>query len=233
MKTEFNLSSHRLSVGFWETIFERCYERLPGALAKIVANYERCERFRTPSDSGTGSISVAAGVCLYLLCGYFDVRRVAEIGTFIGKSTTSMALALADGGPGGTISTCDQDNDCFRAWDGLGCEIRTFPGSTSTEMLATLDASDDKIDLFFIDGRLLPDDGPRIQRLSHPGTILAFDDFEGTEKGVVNTANIRPLFNNYFVIEPCPARVLNDYGIPGRSLTALLFNVANLRITNQ
>ncbi|MCC7484269.1 MAG: hypothetical protein IT529_04720 [Burkholderiales bacterium] len=233
MKPEFNLSAHRLSRAFWETVLERCHERLPERRARLLENYARCERFRARAGHDTGSVSVASGVCLYALCAYFQPSRVAEVGTFIGKSTTSMALAIAEGGPGGAVFTCDRDNDCFQPWDGVGCEIRCFPGRSSTEMLSALAAEEEEIDLFFFDGRIQSADLPLIKRLSHPGTLHAFDDFEGIAKGVVNAALLRPHLEDAFVIEPCPPDVLERYGVPGRSLVALLYRIPNLRITDQ
>src|SRR5215471_12852813 len=209
MKASFNLSMHRLSAAFWETMFEGVYEQLPAVLPAILANYERCEKFRTESDYDTGSISVAAGVCLYALCRHFQVDRVVEIGTFIGKSTSSMALALARNGPDGAIHTCDKDNGCFEPWQGFGCRVHSYPWKSSTEMLSELSRSPDKADLF------------------------VFDDFEGTEKGVINVAALRSAMPQHILIEPCPTGILERYGIQGRSLSALLFNVKNLSITNQ
>jgi len=233
MKASFNLSMHRLSAAFWETMFEGVYEQLPAVLPAILANYERCEKFRTESDYDTGSISVAAGVCLYALCRHFQVDRVVEIGTFIGKSTSSMALALARNGPDGAIHTCDKDNGCFEPWQGFGCRVHSYPWKSSTEMLSELSRSPDRADLFFFDGRIQSEDMPLITGLAHPDTIFVFDDFEGTEKGVINVAALRSVLPQHVLFEPCPTEILERYGIQGRSLSALLFNVKNLSITNQ
>jgi predicted O-methyltransferase YrrM len=233
MKPDFNLSAHRLSAAFWETVLERACEQLPEALPAILANYKRCEAFRKGAGYNTGSISVAAGVCLYAVCRHFEVSQVVEVGTFIGKSTSSMALALGQNSPGGVIHTCDKDNACFKPWDGIGCQVRSFPQKSSTEMLAEVAKSTGKIDLFYFDGRIMPPDIPQILQLSTPGTLYVFDDFEGTEKGVANVANLRPSLKGYVLIEPCPAALLERYGIQGRSLSALLFNTANLNVTAQ
>jgi len=233
MKPEFNLSSHWLSVAFWETVFERVYEQLPEALPAILSNYKRCEAFRKGAGYNTGSISVAAGVCLYAVCRTFEVGQVAEVGTFIGKSTSSMALALGQNTSSGVLYTCDKDNACFKPWDGIGAQVRSFPQKTSTEMLAEVAKSTGKIDLFYFDGRIQPADIPQILQLSTPGTLYVFDDFEGTEKGVANIASLRASLKGHVLIEPCAPALLERYGIQGRSLAALLINTANLNVTAQ
>jgi predicted O-methyltransferase YrrM len=233
MKPEFNLSAHWLSVAFWETVFERVCEELPEALPAILSNYRRCEAFRKSAGYNTGSISVAAGACLYAVCRYFGVGSAVEIGTFIGKSTSSMALALGRNTPNGIINTCDKDNACFTPWEGIGCQVRSFAQKTSTEMLTEVARSTSKVDLFYFDGRIAPPDVPLILQLSNPTTLYAFDDFEGTEKGVANVANLRGSLKGYVLIEPCAPALLQRYGIQGRSLCALLFNTANLNLTAQ
>ena len=233
MKPEFNLSSHWLSAAFWETVFARAYEQLPEALPAILSNYKRCEAFRKGAGYNTGSISVAAGVCLYAVCRYFEVAQVVEVGTFIGKSTSSMALAIGQSTSSGVLYTCDKDNACFKPWDGIGCQVRSFPQKSSTEMLAEVAKSTGKIDLFYFDGRIMPPDIPQILQLSTPGTLYVFDDFEGTEKGVANIAALRASLKGYVLIEPCAPALLERYGIQGRSLAALLINTANLNVTAQ
>lgn len=233
MKAAFNLNSHWLSAAFWETLFEACCEELPAVLSTVHSNFERCEAFRAASDYNTGSISVASGACLYAICRYFRAGSVAEVGTFIGKSTSSMALALGRNGPGGVIHSCDKDNACFQPWDSIGCAIRCFPRKSSTDMLAELAKGAGKIDLFNFDGRIQPADIPLIAQLSQPGTLYVFDDFEGTEKGVANVLALRQSLRSHILIEPCPTEILRRHGIEGRSLSALLFNTANLMLTNQ
>lgn len=233
MKAPFNLSSHWLSAAFWETVFEGCYEQLPEALPAIFANYQRCEGFRGGADYNTGSISIASGACLYAICQHFQVSRIAEVGTFIGKSTSSMALAVGHNGVDGAIHTCDKDNACFEPWPEIGCRVRTYPKQSSTAMLGELAKGSEKFDLFNFDGRIQPADIPLITQLSHPGTLYVFDDFEGTEKGVANVLALRQSLRSYMLIEPCRTDILRRHGIEGRSLSALLFNTTNLMLTNQ
>ena len=233
MNNSLNLSSHWLSEAFWQIVFETRYDQIVAALPAILENYKRCEAFRARSDYNTGSISVASGVCLYALCRHFAVNRVIEVGTFIGKSTSSMALALGHNGPDGAINTCDKDNACFAPWDGFGCKVRSFPKKTSTQMLTELSGTPGSVDLFYYDGRIQAADIPLIDKLSHPGSIHVFDDFEGTEKGVANAAFLRPALAGYILIEPCPTELLHRHGIQDRSLTALLFNTDNIHLTNQ
>lgn len=60
-----------------------------------------------------------------------------------------------------------------------------------------------------------------------------FDDFEGTQKGVVNVSFLRQSMPRHILIEPCPMAVLERYGFGGRIISALPFNMENLSITNR
>jgi predicted O-methyltransferase YrrM len=91
------------------------------------------------------------GAFMALLVRLIGARRILEIGTFTGYSSTAMALALP---PDGLITCCDVSRawtDIARqAWADAGVahkvELRLAP---ATETLATL--KDDSVDLAFID----------------------------------------------------------------------------------
>jgi hypothetical protein len=159
---------------------------------EIVETFAVCETYRAQADFNTGSISVDSGLILRCLCEYVRPRVAVEIGTFIGKSTMAIRPAA------GMIYTCDRSNDCFPETPGI---VR-FPRQTSTQMLTRLVAQGTRADLFFFDGRVQVEDVPLIARLSHPGTVYAFDDYRGEEKGVVNVRRLRPLCPRHRLIEP-------------------------------
>ena len=91
------------------------------------------------------------GAFMALLVRLMGARRLIEIGTFTGYSSTAMALALPDDG---RILCCDVSREwtdiARQAWADAGVadkvELRLAP---ATETLATLD--DDSFDLAFID----------------------------------------------------------------------------------
>jgi len=118
------------------------------------------------------------GAFMALLVRLIGARRVLEIGTFTGYSSTAMALALP---PDGRITCCDVSREwtdiARQAWADAGVahkvELRLAP---ATETLATLD--DDTIDLAFIDA-----DKPSYDayyegclRVVRPGGVILIDN---------------------------------------------------------
>ena len=96
-------------------------------------------------------IAPEQGAFMALLVQLIEARRILEIGTFTGYSSTAMALALP---PDGRILCCDVSEEwtdiARQAWADAGVsdrvELRLAP---ATETLATLD--DDAFDMAFID----------------------------------------------------------------------------------
>jgi hypothetical protein len=159
---------------YWDTLLQFL---TPHDLPELVNNISICEPRRTSAQYNTGSIPFESSVYLRALSRFYTPRVVAEIGTFIGTST----LAL---NPQRVIYTCDRSNDCVPAlYDNDRPNIITHPYQSSTEMLRNIQ---EKVDMFFFDGRIQPADIPEIVRLSHDDTVFVFDDCVGNEKGVVN-----------------------------------------------
>jgi predicted O-methyltransferase YrrM len=96
-------------------------------------------------------IAPEQGAFMALLVQLIGARRILEIGTFTGYSSTAMALALP---PDGRILCCDVSREwtdiARQAWADAGVsdrvELRLAP---ATETLGTLD--DDTFDMAFID----------------------------------------------------------------------------------
>lgn len=95
------------------------------------------------------------GALLAMLVRLLDARRVLEIGTFTGYSSTAMALAMP---PDGRITCCDVSREwtdvARRAWTDAGVadrvELRLGPGvETLSDLLAAGEAG--SYDLAFID----------------------------------------------------------------------------------
>lgn len=147
---------------------------------------------REKAKFNTGSISRTTAVALRAISAWRQPDIVVEIGTFIGVSTRTLARGTAR-----IVITCDISNDCLPSnW-----VIRTNPYTKSTDMLKYLvkhayTFSVDKpsrVDLFFFDGLLSPEDAMLVRKLSTPDTVYVFDDFNGEFKGVHNVRKLQPL----------------------------------------
>jgi hypothetical protein len=174
--------------GFWDGLLMGITKEMIQETTDLL---KASETRRPRASYNTGSISHLASLALRLLTERLKPEVIAEVGTFIGTSTTSMR--------GGHIYTVDKDNDCLESTEGITCH----PGKTSTEMFASLVEKGVKVDMFFIDGRLQWADMPLILRLCKPSTVFAFDDYYGQEKGVVNVEVLKPYFPSYKLIRPC------------------------------
>jgi hypothetical protein len=165
--------------GFWRetTAFIQ-----PGWQVQYRQQAEASERLRPycRKSEKTGTISEAG--CLYLraLCARFAPPVVVEVGTFIGSS----ALAMAH--ESGVVHTCDKDNDIVQSHG----NVIAYGKKTSTQMFAELASAKVKASFFFFDGRIHENDLPLIDLIAEPGSIFAFDDFEGQEKGVINARRL-------------------------------------------
>jgi hypothetical protein len=109
MPANFNLSSQLFSEAFWRGVFAHS-----DFLKPLQNDFQKdslaLENLRNQAEYNTGSISAFSAWGLFMLRNYFKVRRTLEVGTFIGRSTMSMAKAMNLNG-GGEIHTCDNSND--------------------------------------------------------------------------------------------------------------------------
>jgi predicted O-methyltransferase YrrM len=230
MQPAINISVRLFTNIFWEAILSRTEEFQSQRQALVQSMAER-EALRTKAAYNTGSISVGAAWCLYSLVRYFNVSRIIEVGTFIGKSTLAMASALESKGQGGQIYTCDSSND-IRLPAPRNVSIFQFPRKTSTEMLSGLSGS---FEFCFLDGRLSDQDVELLARRLDDTAIVALDDFEGIEKGVMNLVKLRasPKFADHFLAYPAPGDLLKAWGLRSHSLIAVLIPSSLLKLTNQ
>ena len=201
-----NVNRKRLSRAIWDTLFAD----LPDLPWHVIEDLEKLDPARR-----TGSTNHASLIALWAVIRHFRPKVVAEIGTYIGKSTFVLAREGAD------VHTCDMTHD-FKL--PLTTSITQYH-SSSTEMLAQLDG---KIDLLHLDGRLQPDDKPHLERLFTPNTVITLDDFEGIEKGVWNAMQID--LSQRILVYP-PERELTERYAVGDATTAII--LPNLRLTPQ
>ena len=118
------------------------------------------------------------GAFMAMLVKLIGARRILEIGTFTGYSSTAMALAMP---PDGRMTCCDVSREwtdiARRAWADAGVEDRIeLRLAPATETLATLD--EDSFDLSFIDA-----DKPNYDayyegclRVVRPGGLILIDN---------------------------------------------------------
>ena len=170
------IGRQRFSDIFWSIVDERVDEYPYEKIAFIVSEQQK---LRSEADYNTGSVPYDDAVELYKLAKFFKPNVIAEVGTFIGISTMTMNLAmerLVD------IYTCDHSNNINLDVP----NIFQYPKKSSTDMFKDMAEKKVGVDLLYLDGRLQQDDFQYFPQIIHDQTIFVFDDFEGTEKGVVN-----------------------------------------------
>jgi hypothetical protein len=229
MVSSFNLSSQLFSESFWRGVFAES-----DFLEPIKHNFAQeslsLEDLRSQAEYNTGSISAFSAWGLFLLCRYFKVQRAIEVGTFIGRSTMSIAKAMNLNG-GGEIHTCDASNQISIAQH-PPTRIIQYSKKTSTQMLTSLSGF---FDFAFIDGRLNESDVNRLADLLTDDALIVLDDFEGMEKGVANLFKLRlnSKFQQLFLIPPPSFEIAHKLGFTSRSLSAVLLAPSLINLTNQ
>lgn len=172
---------------------------LPEYGEEATALIASADLLRKKARFNTGTISVASAVLLRCLCDWLKPTAAIEVGTFIGVSTRSIRA--------GKIYTCDASNDCLLSSPG----IETFPLKTSEQMLAILAARKVLADLVFVDGLLSLNDAVLFGRVTHPGTVFAFDDYflgpavpgiKPSRKGVVGANLLKGRLRDHVLVEP-------------------------------
>jgi predicted O-methyltransferase YrrM len=227
----FHLSVRLFSEIFWEAVLQTSTQREPQR-RQLLEQIEQLDGLRAGADYNTGSISAASAWCLYSVVRYFQVSRALEVGTFIGKSTWSMALAMDhEKIASGEIHTCDMSNSIDIPYVGT-TRIAQYKKLSSTDMLNKLAG---RFDFAHFDGRVTDSDLPLLQRLLAPDAIVALDDFEGMEKGVANLMNLRAagLLQQHFLVYPCAPALLERIGFTDHSLTAILVPISLIQLTAQ
>ena len=218
---KFRLSSRLFSYVFWDSILSNT-DINDGKREKLFLEISDLEKLRKKADYNTGSISNAAAWCLYCIVKYFYPKNIMEIGTFIGKSTWSMAKAQDDTLISDSyIVTCDFSNDITIPWSGK-TKLKQYKKKSSTDMLK----QEEKFpDLILLDGRIQKEDLILFETIISKNTIILLDDFEGAEKGVINYISLRKLkkLNNHFLIYPCERSKLREFGENSYSTTAVMF----------
>lgn len=137
-------------------------------------------------------VSPNQGKALYLLAKMCGARRILEIGTLGGYSTTWLARALPDNGTLITLELDQQHAEVARKnldRAGIGRRVRIEVGRAAETMQLMIDRGDPPFDVIFIDA-----DKPGYSRylelsvaLSRPGTVILADNL--IRDGAVMDAN--------------------------------------------
>ena len=181
-----------------KTLSEIIWKQIEGRGRGLGDLFRKLDELREEADYNTGSLDKRDVEDLQDVVFHFGPKTVAEVGTFIGRSTMAIAHSMD---VGGTIYTCDVSND-IKLPEVTGGKIVQYPKKSSTDMFEDLLKQKVKVDLFYIDGRLSPKDIRLIQELMHNKTVLVLDDFEGVEKGVGNAMLLMQHLTGYALIYP-------------------------------
>ncbi len=222
------LSEAMIAKAFWSELQS---ENLSQMAARDLDEgvFPHSEAIAQSYPSKSGSISRKSAELIWLLARYFEPKNIAEVGTYIGRSTLSLykgaQRTLA------SLSTCDISFDAWRAPDeDARSKIRYFGKTGSQEMFKALVDEGAKIDLFMLDGRITVSDLELIEQLCTPKSIFVVDDFEGVEKGVENVFLIRDRFKDLLLLSPETDLSL---GWHDSHCLAVLVPIGSLQITKQ
>ncbi|MGH7818701.1 MAG: hypothetical protein ACREQ9_02920 [Candidatus Binatia bacterium] len=140
---------------------------------------------RPPDRRQSGSTRVEDGTFLYLLVRKLRPRTIFEVGTLIGTSASTMALAQAENGEGGVVCTVDGSYGGFEPLPGQA--IRCFPGQRSHVALETMRVENRRIDLLFVDGTIGRADVEVLNEVRSPELVVALHDYKPPlDKGLRN-----------------------------------------------
>jgi len=225
---EFKISQYDFSELFWRRIFNGSRDVMFRQVELQRALLQQ-DNLRPKADYNTGSINFNGAWSLYSIVSYFLPKNVAEIGTFIGKSTISMALALDNASRPGKIQTCDISNGFDLNWEGETDIVQNFKTS-STDMLLKIDTPQD---LLFVDGRLSNEDISILQTPNYSSCVFVFDDTEGVEKGFVNQFHLSQKLTERFFIYPPSSEVLKQQNLYGNCNVSLSIPMSILKFVRQ
>lgn len=234
-KFTFDLPNRLLAEALYQRMYEEIGGEIPGIVDRINDMAQKQILLKNQMFYKTGSIAVASAVAIYILTRKVQPEFVAEIGTFVGRSTMAMAMALNDCGVPAEIYTCDKDNPFALEPEVGGVKIFGHPQSGSTEMLEKISSLGRKVDMMFIDGRLSSKDISIIKNISSEKCVYLFDDFEGIEKGVVNCLMFKQesAFARHILLPPMRIPSATGWDWQGVNSVAVLMPQSLLRLTNQ
>ena len=87
-----NVNPNDLSNIFWKKILDNSYLKSMSIQSEFFKKIDELDNLRSQSSYNTGSISSTTAWLLFSVVLYFKPKIILEVGSFIGKSTLSMAL---------------------------------------------------------------------------------------------------------------------------------------------
>jgi len=238
----FNISQELFSEMFWRRIFEENDARQDKRNTLFNFYIDKADRREQFADKKTGSIQPLTAWALYNMVRYFQPERLMEIGTYIGKSTVSMAAGIYDSGKLDhkvPLHTCDRENAIDIIWSNpYSCELIQYKKQTSTQMLQFLkESSSPSFDFVNLDGRLSEDKDMDmfIDLIDLNQTVICLDDFEGIEKGMGNYIKLskRKEFKNHLLVYNPSMRMANDIGFSTSCTLAVMLPTELVKFTFQ
>jgi predicted O-methyltransferase YrrM len=231
---KINLSRSRISRLVWEAVLENSCIAEAQHKASLLEEGAGLDRLREQAQYNTGSISTATCWALYALSTMLKPKVVAEVGTFIGRSTLSFIRGMEHAGvENGTVLTCDYSND-IELPISSNIKLLQFRKQSSTDMFAAMSSSKLRCDFLSLDGRLQGPDFPLLTAIIKEQSVILLDDFEGIEKGVVNASTLMSALQpTHNLIYPPTNELLNKFRLLDGCSTALIVPRSSLVFTNQ
>ena len=234
---KININPTDLSHVLWNKVLENSAIKSDIYKKEFFSKIDSLDKLRAQSDYNTGSISSTTSWLLYSLIIYFKPKKIVEVGSFIGKSTVSMALGADNYADEGIseIYSCDMSNNI--ALPKLAkTQIKQFNKTNSLDMLKKIDGNF-SFDLMHVDGRLGLEDFEIIKKNMNENTIFVLDDFEGKEKGVINYINFLKCnmnLNNFYLLSyPIQAETKLKFSLLEKSHSAVLIPSNLIGFSNQ
>lgn len=230
---QIRINRQNLSKLFFEVIFQNSGDFLHGGWVGLREDLRKLDELRGQADYNTGSINPSAAFVLYAICDYLQPTTIAEVGTFIGKSTLAMARAI-ENQPNAVIHTCDFSNSIELSLS-TRARVVQYKKQSSTQMFEMLGKSKIRVDVLALDGRLNAKDLTLLADIVHEKTVIILDDFEGVEKGVANGNLLlsSSLFKNYLLIYPPSFESLRQLGFLSGCTTAVIIPASLFAYTAQ
>ncbi len=228
------LNRAKLSQAIWETLFDYSAPYAFMEMQQLMQKSLSLEDRRSQADYNTGSISSATIWSIFAACLYFQPKMVAEVGTFIGKSTLAVtsAMDLCMHEVFG-VFTCDFSNDIRLNLD-TRTPIMQFPKQPSTKMFAEMVKDGIRCDVLLMDGRFQDEDLKLLPSVLHEQSVILLDDFEGTEKGCVNAMVLMQSLNkSHYLIYPPSRQALERRGLMDGCTLAMIVPRSLVAFTNQ
>ena len=218
----------------WSIIFENSFSFATSLRTEFFQKSEALDEHRRFANYNTGSITTSAAWTLFSACVFFKPKKIAEVGTFIGKSTFAIACAVdIVNNDSGEIFTCDFSNEIKLGFS-TKTKITQFPMQSSTIMFSELSEKNQRCDLLLLDGRLQADDFSLLSSILHTESVILLDDFEGIEKGVVNALQLmKSLDATHYLAYPPSRELLRSHGLHETCTIGMIVPRKLVEYTNQ